>query len=411
MLLHTVWPSSSHARAWLAAAFTALLVACDPGFDGDARRDRSGGPESAPALQLEAVVTVPGEVASFGRVEAIVADTAGRMYLADTQAQEIHVFEADGARAGTLGGPGEGPGEFAGLSGSLAWIGGDLLTLDWRNPRVSVLETSGATRATRPWPIIDGNLPSRLFSGNEAAFGVAQVRGAMRMIHRDQEPPPWPAPELIYYAFAPDGSSRPLAALQDTTTPWPPAVPCMSSDRMHSQTFRFPFTGRGPLRAFLPTGDLAMADPKTYTIDIVDAASGEVIRSIQRDVEPLPVLEEHWLEQPEARNFAQFEEAYGGPLLYPGGAPCPFYTTRPEHLPVIRTLVADEAGRLWVETTAEDGFLLALFDVDGQLLGEAPMPERDDRVAPYARGNLLYLVTRDTLDVQGIEVYRASPVR
>jgi hypothetical protein len=72
---------------------------------------------------------------------------------------------------------------------------------------------------------------------------------------------------------------------------------------------------------------------------------------------------------------------------------------------------ADEAGRLWVESTGPDGvgFLLGLIDSDGRLLGEGPMPDRDERVTPFARGDRLYVVTRDSLDVQGVQVYRVTP--
>ena len=37
------------------------------------------------------------------------------------------------------------------------------------------------------------------------------------------------------------------------------------------------------------------------------------------------------------------------------------------------------------------------------------MPDRDPRVTPYIRNNLLYVVTVDEMDVQGSQVYEVRP--
>jgi sugar lactone lactonase YvrE len=72
---------------------------------------------------------------------------------------------------------------------------------------------------------------------------------------------------------------------------------------------------------------------------------------------------------------------------------------------VIRSIIADERGRLWIEAATPQGFAIAVIDAEGRMLGEVPLPTRDARVPLYARGGRLYLVTRDTLDVQSIQVY------
>jgi hypothetical protein len=68
--------------------------------------------------------------------------------------------------------------------------------------------------------------------------------------------------------------------------------------------------------------------------------------------------------------------------------------------------MADDQGRLWVESPAPDGYTLTGIAANDQPLGDTPMPDRDPDVTPFVTGNNLYLVTKDALDVQSIEVYR-----
>jgi sugar lactone lactonase YvrE len=68
-------------------------------------------------------------------------------------------------------------------------------------------------------------------------------------------------------------------------------------------------------------------------------------------------------------------------------------------------MIADERGRLWIEAATPEGFAIAVIDAEGRMLGEAPLPTRDVRVPLYARGGRLYVVTRDDLDVQSIQVF------
>ena len=122
-----------------------------------------------------------------------------------------------------------------------------------------------------------------------------------------------------------------------------------------------------------------------------------------RAIEILPRI----LAKPEIQRLRAFEREAGGALTaaMDPGTPCPIDEMRPEFLPVLRTVISDENGRLWVEATATTGFTLTVFAADGTVLGETAMPERDPTVSPYARGGLLYLVTRDEYGVQSIEVY------
>jgi len=61
-------------------------------------------------LRLSSDLILPAE--RFGRVVGVATDAAGRLFVADNASHQIYLFDAQGHALDTLGGPGEGPGEF-----------------------------------------------------------------------------------------------------------------------------------------------------------------------------------------------------------------------------------------------------------------------------------------------------------
>jgi hypothetical protein len=115
----------------------------------------------------------------------------------------------------------------------------------------------------------------------------------------------------------------------------------------------------------------------------------------------------------EGRWLAYYEQGASGKLtsMEDPSELCPVYALLPEFAPALHSITTDDTGRLWVEATDPNsvgGVVLQVLDRDGILLGEVPAPVRDARVAPYVRGNLLYLVTVDELDVQSIQVFEVQ---
>src|SRR5690606_26641798 len=75
----------------------------------------------------------------FGQIKAIAVESAGRIIVLDSQAQEIRVFDRDGQHLATYGGKGGGPGEFQNAFGLMQTGTGLLYVPDQRNARMSVL--------------------------------------------------------------------------------------------------------------------------------------------------------------------------------------------------------------------------------------------------------------------------------
>jgi len=366
------------------ASFVLALILTAGCADGGATSGAaSGGSAEVPPFELEHVLTVSGHAADFASIYAVIADQDGRMYVADSDAHEIAVVDAEGRRTGAIGRPGDGPGEFRGLL-DIAWAGDLLLALDW--PQGSALfHRDGRIAATGEFR---GRARSLAFSGPDGGYALAVIPG-MR---------------VEYGLIAPNGSYSALPLLSDSDRVT--SVDCGTSNGW-IHPLSFPFARRGPMRAFLPGGVLAAGHRDAYRIDLVDIESGDTIRSITRDYPRIPLTRERWERQDVIRQYRELVTEHGAAFLQSDPSqPCPL-DERPEFLPVLFAVVADDAGRLWVESSTDDGFAVTVFDADHEPVGQAPMPVRDETVAPYVRANRLYIVTRDEFDVQSIEVYEA----
>ncbi len=120
-----------------------------------------------PAAPLEEAVTLePTEVwrlggeseaddEIFGRVENVLVDEAGDVYILDIQLNEIRVFSGDGEYLRTLGRAGEGPGEFRNGITQFLLPGGRIGVMQVMPTRVALMSRDGEA-------LSDLSLPSEL---------------------------------------------------------------------------------------------------------------------------------------------------------------------------------------------------------------------------------------------------------
>lgn len=74
----------------------------------------------------------------FGVISDLAVTSKGRMVIADREAKNVKVLAADGSLVDTLGGPGQGPGEFEALRSVQVARGDSLYTYDFRRSRLTV---------------------------------------------------------------------------------------------------------------------------------------------------------------------------------------------------------------------------------------------------------------------------------
>jgi len=86
----------------------------------------------------------------FGSVSALALDSLGNLHVLDGQAQEVRVFNQEGAHVLTLGGPGAGPGELGRAAGLNIAHDGGLWIWDPGNRRFTIFDRTRAFNRTIP---------------------------------------------------------------------------------------------------------------------------------------------------------------------------------------------------------------------------------------------------------------------
>lgn len=91
----------------------------------------------------------------LGSVVSLGVGADGTVYLVDQQVPELRAYDANGTYIGTLGGPGEGPGELKSPDGGLAVLGdGRILVRDPGNARLQ--EFTAAGEPGESWTVVRG---------------------------------------------------------------------------------------------------------------------------------------------------------------------------------------------------------------------------------------------------------------
>jgi hypothetical protein len=351
----------------------------------------------APVATLSPGVTV-GETggfgepspAEFGRVRSVMADADGRFYVADAHALEIRVFEPDGRFVRALGRKGGGPAEIEGLHGT-AWLTPDtMLVMDYGNARLTLLDREGRHLGQWPWMRVTGNVrfyyPVR--DGEVYAHGI-RTTGESDAERQRVEP--------VWVRYGPAGAIDSLPIPQ-------PAGPIPGTGvicRGEALGFFSNPHGDRLLTAPAPGGERVVGLSSSYRLAFLNPA-GDTVRILTRDAEPVPVPDEEWRET--ADQYAEFQQNWRG-------ASCEGEIRRPRYRPTLRDITFDHHGRLLVELNTPGGPVLDVFDTDYRWLATLPLPERDTGVPIFLRDQRLYLVARDSLDVQRVEVYSVERLR
>ena len=124
-----------------------LLASCgDAGQGGPAgARGTLDGPDVMLNAVTEEVFTVGSVVGdnwdTFGNVRSVAFDNGGNLHVFDSQSEHILVVGPDGSLVRTVGGRGEGPGEFGNVSSAIVARDGSYTVLG--SSRVDLLEPDG----------------------------------------------------------------------------------------------------------------------------------------------------------------------------------------------------------------------------------------------------------------------------
>jgi hypothetical protein len=334
-------------------------------------------------------VTVIGNIEegpdAFGRVMSFVADADLNIYVADVFASEIRVFDPSGRHLRTFGRKGAGPGEI-GSPYSLGWVGDSLAVHDLGNARIGLFSPVGDWMGQWRAQSITGP-EIRLRQGSPGdLYGFAGRR------INDQF-------EVGYHHLSAAGSGDTIP-FPESPHEQPTGPLCESRQATSFQAITFFGIPFGARHRHTPGPDntIAAAWTPEYRIAFLDT-DGDTVRVVEREYVHQPISDAEWEEG--TREWREFREEH------PGADCNPSRQARPATKPAIRHFFFDSSGRMWVESYAASGTTaFDVFDPTGRLLGSMPVPPRDTTVWPYVEQDRLMVVTKDSLDVPYVNVFR-----
>jgi len=310
---------------------------------------------------------------SFGQIIALDVDDYGRIWVLESQAAEVRVFDADGRHVRTTGGKGGGPGEFAGPAHLQLGPDGDVWVPDPQNGRINVIDTTGVFVEEHrmaggfffsPWPggfDHEGRyyLPVPMMIDGEFALSTVVFDADMSPVDTLKSLAN-PDPPERFELVSPDGEGRLVATV--------PFSAGLSTTRSPAGT-----------QWGMMTGD--------YLLFEVDAA-GDTLRVIHAEYEPIRVTE------------ADREVAIEGLSWFTDQGGKLDAGLLPDMKPAAWNLFVDDAGRIWVSRMTQNpaGQDYDLFDPDGRFLGRVQLPVPMNAVRRVV-GDHIYGVTQDELGV------------
>ncbi len=379
------------------------------GACGDAGQDRAIGTRGTlegPDVMLDAVteeVFTVGSVVgdawdTFGSVSSVAFDREGNLHIFDSQAEHILVVGRDGSLLRTVGGQGEGPGEFGNVSSAIVARDGSYTVLGFS--QVDFFDPGG-TFVRRV------QMDAILFSGLALPDGrlVASSFVSMDASSRAES--------------SPDDEGRPIHLIPlDGTEPEILYTAWVLPEDADDDNFAFDSSRTIRIsagRAFEPglyydvltDGRLALADSIGYRVKLI-GLDGSVTGVVERPIAPLAVNE--------AIMEAE-RERYRETTAQLQDLPSSFQVEREgveeldfaDEVPVIGDVEVDWEDRIWVTRRAADGDRdggpTDIVTPDGRYIGTLAA---DGLRTPGAFGpdGLLAYIERDELDVPTVRVIR-----
>jgi hypothetical protein len=339
----------------------------------------------------------------FGEIGGIAVDSRGRLFILESQAQQINVYSAEGVYEQTVGARGSGPGEIGGAAALLMGLGDTLVVPDFQNLRINRYAPDGSSLGSSPIDMQQG-FPL-LFQATASGVLVRQVRQAAF-----GGQPAIEDPHDVIVRFAADGT------VLDTVLTFPSGGTLGTSGGPP----RYEVYSAEP--AWDCSDELAViyAVNDDYRLSVY-SADGELERVITMPYEPAPVSER---DREVFLGFVERQLSNAG-LSAQGIATMKSRINFAEFFPAFANLVAGPEGTIWVQHTqapselsdeerenfnplAQGGAMGNLgvfgtsdwyvFDPAGRYLGVVTLPARF--TVRTIRGGRIYGVWRDELDVQ-----------
>lgn len=317
----------------------------------------------------------------LGDIVAVSADSRNNIYILDGTTMEIQVFDAEGGFLRTLGGKGQGPGEFREALGPAIAPGDTLWVADSRSPRYSIFAPDGTFIGTRVRRLAAGMLTERCTIAPDGSYTEWWVRLPKVEMSDDMSDN-----DLRHHypiRVSPDGEKHDtLPYLEFTRT---------LADLPSTGNRRPVFFGPSLKRALGCRDEVWFANSSEYRVHRRSLAGDTTVVFTLEGVRPAAVDE---ADRGEVRATFQRYPELGTALM------ADHLRALPEHKPVIAGLFVDGGGHVFVvpETSRVDaGTAIDVFREDGVFLGRVAVPEavRINPSREYATGDYLLFAGED----------------
>ena len=315
----------------------------------------------------------------FGSVTVIRADSVARVYVFDALALEVRVFDSLGVYLHSIGGEGEGPGEFRGPVGISVAPDGQLWAEDPGNIRYSVFSPLGEYQDGYRREVPGVLIPSMSAFSPERGY-VDWVSGRGQIDGR-------PDPDGAWSVLRPVVFSPP--AQYDT-------MPPLAVWRENASDGRRSPMAESLLVHVAENGDLWFAKASEYRL-FRRTLDGDTTLVVTLDATPA-----EWSSE-ERDSLLQYFAGRRRPDLE--------LSDIPRRKPIIRKIFSDGDGHMFVIPQGPDvdeGTAVDVFRESGEYLGRLRLPERISFriVSPVVTGNRLYALVLDEYDVSYVIGWR-----
>lgn len=331
--------------------------------------------------------SVDGEGADvFGDVRGIEAGPDGEIFVLDSQASEVRVFDPDGVHLRTLSRNGEGPGEIGSTNG-FTRVADTLFVFDHAKWVILGLAVDDGRELVR--------YPTPVLSHGFIWGGIRDDRGRHWKLTTHSDAEQVYPPELGMN----EGSARVYWKVFDPSTE---AVDSVALGELTFQSFVRQFGNQGysytqvPFRSTVetivdPAGGFWQVATEGYRIARLDA-SGDTTRVIEVDVSPRPVTDA------DRDAFVARYESQGPDAVRTASDMLEY---APVAHPVVESVFV-AAERLWVFRTKalDERSRLDVFDREGGYRGSLRLPTgASEYLAPRIRGDRMYVLVQDDLGI------------
>ncbi len=321
-------------------------------------------------------------------------DANGNVYVCDQKANDIKIFNENGGYVRTIGGQGQGPGEFH-WPAKICISANRLFIWEYMNRRLSILSLNGEFIKSINFAWQEG-LPNELKTLPDGRLINERIKPDYNNVEFPQE--------CLIELYSSDGDylktiyKRNEFRTKLITQPGRAEVPQPFNPRTYWDVS--------------PAGKMIIGHSSLYKIDVYDPEKG-LLFSFSHKHHPVKITAED-----KKKHFSGFTVGYvkNGVISRKPGAPSFIIenTQFPEFKPAFNSILTDSEGNIWVhaflENREEENNWFDVFDAQGRFLNKVKI--WGDIAYPFNRtkiiNNYFWMIEKDKDDVVKVTKYKIS---